>query len=99
MDGGDSFRYRTILEVAVIAAVIYFFLGTPGLSNSGTSDESSITTVPKARAKMENLVYPSKNLECERHEYTTHIFSTSPLIVYVDGFLSNEEADHLIALR
>ncbi|KXT00736.1 hypothetical protein AC578_8226 [Pseudocercospora eumusae] len=92
MAGGDSFRYRTIFEVAAIAAFLYFFLGTPGLS----SPEKS---VPTATAKVENLVYASsKNLECERHDYTTHIFSPSPLVVYIEGFLSRGEAEHLIAL-
>ncbi|EME87641.1 uncharacterized protein MYCFIDRAFT_26183 [Pseudocercospora fijiensis CIRAD86] len=99
MAGGDSFRYRTILEVAAIAAVIYFFLATPNLSTPGSNAENVASpAVPKARAKVENLVYPSKTLKCERHDYSTHIFSTSPLVIYVEGFLSGEEAEHLVAL-
>ncbi|KAK4508504.1 hypothetical protein PRZ48_002243 [Zasmidium cellare] len=96
---GKGFRYRTILEVAIIAVVIYVLIGTPGFS--ATTNSKSVSTkqheVPVAKAKIEQLVYPSKDLNCPRHDYNVHIFSTSPLVLYIDGFLSNEEVDHLIA--
>jgi prolyl 4-hydroxylase len=31
--------------------------------------------------------------------YRTHIFSYNPLVVYIEGFLSAREADHLINVR
>ena len=94
-----SFRWRTIVEVAVISIVIYVFLGTPGLPSSSTSESKAQNDVPVARAKAESLVYPDKDLRCPKHEFDVHIFSTSPLVVYIDGFLSEAEADHLVEIR
>ena len=97
-----SFRWRTIVEVAVISAVIYVLIGTPGLpaslkpSSSHTSPEQD---VPIARAKAETLVYPSKGLQCPQHDFDVHFFSTDPLVMFIDGFLSESEAEHLVAIR
>ena len=94
-----SFRWRTIVEVAVIGVVIYIFLGTPGLHSSSTSETPAHDDIPVGRAKVESLVYPDKDLRCLKHEFDVHIFSTSPLVVYLDGFLSEAEADHLVDIR
>lgn len=99
-----SFRYRTILEVAIISLVIYYFLGTPGFSSSSTSTASSTSRikepeVPEAKAQIESLVYPDRDLQCPAHLFKNiHIFSASPLVIYIDGFLSEAEADHLVAI-
>ncbi|KAK3726053.1 hypothetical protein LTR37_000201 [Vermiconidia calcicola] len=92
----ESFRWRTILEVAVISTVIYVLLGTPGLPASFTGKSSSNKEIPISRAKTESLVYPSKDLSCPDHDVDIHIFSTSPLIIYIDGFVSESEAEHLV---
>ena len=94
-------KYRTVLEIIVIAAVIYVLVGTPGLQFSTSSNQSRSPQddVSNARAKVENLVYPSKELNCARRNYEILVFSTSPLVLYIDGFLSEQEADHLIAER
>jgi prolyl 4-hydroxylase len=94
-----SFRWRTIVEVTVISIVIYVFLGTPGLPSSSTNESQVYNDVPVARAKVESLVYPDKDLRCPKHEFDVHIFSTSPLVVYIDGFLNEAEADHLVEIR
>ena len=94
-----SFRWRTIVEVAVISVIIYLFLGTPGLPSSSTSESKGQNDVPLGRAKVESLVYPDKDLRCQKNEFDIHIFSTSPLVIYLDGFLSEAEADHLIDIR
>ena len=95
----ESFRWRTILEVAVISLVIYLILGTPGLSISPKITSTGESDVPVSRAKAESLVYSEKNLRCSKHESNTHIFSTRPLVMYVDGFLSESEANHLVDIR
>ncbi|EME48959.1 hypothetical protein DOTSEDRAFT_67862 [Dothistroma septosporum NZE10] len=94
---GESFRYRTVVEVAGIAIILYVLLGAPGLYSSG-NDRTTQQDVPVAKAKVEQLVYPSPMLKCERHDYGTHIFSTSPLVVYIENFLSEQEVQHLIDL-
>lgn len=98
-----SFRWRTIAEVAVISSVIYFLLGAPGLDSVLSSHKKSnaaVTAPPKAQnTRTETLVYPDLDLRCEETGYDVHIFSTKPLVIYVDGFLSAEEADALVELR
>jgi len=93
-----AFRWRSILEVAAVAAIIYVFLGTPGLEKVFPSGGKKIDT-PKARPKIESLVYPEKDLQCASHGYEVHVFSTRPLVIYIDGFLSDEEAGHLVEIR
>lgn len=94
---GQSFRWRTVVEVGIISAVIYILLGSSGVSvtNSTTNEQD----VPIARAKADSLVYPDEHLQCQRHNFETHIFSTNPLVIYVDGFVSGSEAQHLIDIR
>lgn len=99
----QSRTFRTASEVAVIALVIYILLGAPGLSSTSTGPatghEAGDTSAHNSATKIEHLVYPSKAIACPRHEYVSHIFSTAPLVVYVDGFLAEHEVDHLIDLR
>lgn len=93
----QPFRYRIIFEVAAISIILYIFLGFPGWTSK--ESQSEVPRAQPSKAKAGKLVYPSKNLQCPRHEYKVNIFSTSPLVLYVDGFLSEAEADHLIELR
>jgi prolyl 4-hydroxylase len=89
----SSIRWRTILEFTFIASVIYFFFGAPGL------DRAKDTVAPKLLLRPDALVYPNEDLDCAEHKYDVHIFSAKPLIIYIDGFLSDEEADSLVELR
>jgi prolyl 4-hydroxylase len=94
-----SFRWRTVLELAAIVSVIYIFLGAPGLSSSLTSGEKKNVVKPKPHIRPESLVYPDADLECPEHGYDVHIYSAKPLVIYIDNFLSHEEADALVDLR
>lgn len=93
------FRWRTLIEVAVIAAAIYIAIGAPGLFTASTTSDQVQKDVPIARAKAETLVYPSKGLQCPRRDFGIHILSSSPLVIYIDDFLSDSEADHLVDIR
>lgn len=95
----QSFRWRTIVEVAIISTVIYIFIGTPGLPDSLRGKSSNEEPVSIGRAKPESLVYPNSDLTCPRHDFDAHVFSTEPLIIYLDGFLSDREAGHLVDIR
>ena len=97
--GQPAFRWRTLLELALITSVIYFFIGAPGLSGVFTSGQKDVVVAQKAQLKPSSLVYPNLDLECAEHKYDVHIFSAKPLVVYIDGFLTGEEADALVELR
>lgn len=97
-----TFRWRTLLEIAAIVSAVYIFLGAPGLSSGSlTSDDKGNKNVAKVKPHIrpESLVFPDPDLECPEHGYDVHIYSTKPLVVYIDGFLSSEEADALVELR
>ena len=96
----QGFRWRTVVEVGVIAAVIYVVLGAPGaplLSTSQSTPDDPETST--ARPKEGSLVAPDAGLQCQPHAWRTHVFSSNPLMLYVDGFLSKAEADHLVDIR
>ena len=93
-------RWRTVIEVAVISIVIYVALGAPGLPVGLLQSTTPIEkNVPVARAKTESLVYPDKGLRCSRHDVDVHLLSSSPLVLYLDGFMSDCEAQHFIDIR
>lgn len=99
MSSSQGFRWRTVAEVGLISAVIYVLLGAPGLPASLKTTSSIEQELPVVHAKVENLVYPNKDLRCPEHKYDIHVFSTTPLIIYIDGFLSSSEAEHLVEIR
>lgn len=101
MSTSQGFRWRTVVEVGLISAVIYVLLGAPGFPAGLVTGGSSTAKndVPVARAKIESLVYPDQTLSCAEHEYNIHVFSTAPLVIYIDGFLSEGEAEHLVNIR
>lgn len=37
-------------------------------------------------------------IQIGRSGYTIHLFSLDPLVIYVEGFINEEEAQHLISL-
>ncbi|KAK0899202.1 hypothetical protein LTR02_009813 [Friedmanniomyces endolithicus] len=97
----SSFRWRTPLEVALVSTIIYVLLGTPGLPTWIWPEPTPATTpgghqAPPTTNRSDSLVNPDPNLQCPEHNYRTHIFSTTPLIIYIDDFLSPEETAHLI---
>lgn len=48
-----------------------------------------------------SLFIPDGNgsIACLAHTYTTYIISREPLVVYISGFLSPKESEHLIEIR
>jgi hypothetical protein len=38
-------------------------------------------------------------LFCPKHSYNTYILSHEPLMVYIEGFLSRNESEHLVKVR
>ncbi|KAL1297094.1 hypothetical protein AAFC00_004677 [Neodothiora populina] len=95
----DGIKPRTILEYVAILGVLYFFLGGQfsGVLQ-GQSSEEYDEPFPVSQEKIESLVYPDANLKCHHPNFDVHIFSSSPLIIYIESFLSEEEKDRLMKI-
>ncbi|KAK5127715.1 hypothetical protein LTR08_004324 [Meristemomyces frigidus] len=104
----QPFRWQTVLELSLISPVIYLILGAPGFptallptfTSTSTSPDNTEneSPIPVARTSLDTLVSPSPDLVCPPHNYTVHIFATSPLVIYIDNFVSDSEAAHLTEL-
>jgi hypothetical protein len=40
-----------------------------------------------------------KPAACRNHHYKTHLFSQDPLVIYIDSFITTDEASQLVSLR
>jgi len=47
---------------------------------------------------IESSLPTPENYKCKPHAYTTEIVSLDPLLIYINDFLSSEEANLLVAL-
>jgi len=102
-----SFSPLTFLQYAVFAAVAYVLAGAPFLSSllSSTSfgaEKKGITKNDSKQfsyEKIESLMVPDPGLVCEERGYKVHVFSREPLVIYVEGFLSEEERRHVVDVR
>jgi prolyl 4-hydroxylase len=91
-------RLRTILEYALISIPLYIFVLSPLLKTIAPtlfSDTSSIKY--QSFEKSDSLIIPDETLTCSPHKFNIRILSREPLIVYIDGFLSETETAHLVA--
>lgn len=58
--------------------------------------------VPGLRIEDDNFISPEEDsgqLTCREDDYRVHIFSHKPLIIYVENFFTDAEADHLVTVR
>ncbi|OCK83903.1 hypothetical protein K432DRAFT_321289 [Lepidopterella palustris CBS 459.81] len=93
----------TVIQYAFLFIAAYILAGAPLskilLGNSHNNHaEGDMAAEQISWEKSEALVIPGKNLNCPRHEYIVHIFSREPLVVYIEGFLSDGEAEHLVEI-
>jgi hypothetical protein len=99
----SSFTPLTFLQYAVFAAVAYVLAGAPFLSSilSGTSLGAGEVKKEKQYSyeKIESLMTPDPELVCEEQGYKVHVFSREPLVIYLEGFLSEEERRHVVDIR
>lgn len=50
--------------------------------------------------KLDSLVIPDANLTCEEHAFrSVHVLSREPLVVYIEGFLGDEESTEVVQSR
>jgi prolyl 4-hydroxylase len=90
-------RLTTIIEYLLLSIPLYIFVGSPLLkvlapSIFGVSDTENYQSFEKT----DSLVLPDENLACAPHNYNVRILSREPLVVYIDGFLGQKEAEHLV---
>lgn len=104
----SSFSVFTIFQYAFLALIAYVLAGAPlqeilfGRDGSGSSysyhrDASVSSMSPQ---KLESLVIPDANLTCDEHAFkSVHVLSREPLVVYIEGFLGEKEANEVVELR
>jgi prolyl 4-hydroxylase len=98
----SSFSFAAIFQYAFFAVVVYVLAGAPLQAVFTASDSSAAAGARDgiAQEKLENLVIPDKNLSCAEHNYKgVYILSREPLVVYVEGFLSDEETEEVVRKR
>jgi prolyl 4-hydroxylase len=103
-------RIRTIFEYFLFSIPLYIFVLSPLLrtyfpsfslfdgSDTSVSFSSSSSAKHQSYEKTDALVIPDPHLQCADSTYKTRILSREPLIVYIEGFLSDEEVRHFIDL-
>jgi prolyl 4-hydroxylase len=81
------------------AGVLYILAGAP-LQDIFFSNKDAGSGEGVVHKRLENIVVPEKGLVCEKHGYKdVHVLSREPLVVYIEGFLSGEEAERVVELR
>ncbi|KAL2070538.1 hypothetical protein VTL71DRAFT_13564 [Oculimacula yallundae] len=91
-----SIQLLSICTLCAILAAIFlsnYFNDETSRSTTGLKPENNIsqTSVQEPKTALENF-------ECTARKYTTHVVSVDPLLIYIDGFLGEEEADLLVEL-
>lgn len=90
-------KLSSIVEYLLVSAAVYIFALSPLLRTYFPSF-ILVEETPQYQTfeKTDSLVIPDPNVVCEPHGYNIRILSQEPLVVYVENFLSQEEADHLV---
>lgn len=82
------------LYVLVYVPISNMLSGSSIFSSTSSDDEQTPIFNSSFLAPRDDL--PAN---CTPHSYDIQIISRSPLVLYLTNFLSDEEADHLIAIR
>jgi prolyl 4-hydroxylase len=93
----------SLIQYSFFAVIVYFLAGAP-LSNLlvelNAGGGTSVGSASVGQEKLDSLVVPEKGLRCGEHDYKgVHILSREPLVVYIEGFLGEEEARHAVGVR
>lgn len=90
-------RLRTLIEYAFISIPVYLFILSPLLKTIVPSLFSDTGSVNYQSFELsDSLVIPDNNLTCAPHKFNVRILHREPLILYIDGFLSESETAHLV---
>ncbi|KAH8731387.1 hypothetical protein GQ44DRAFT_671203 [Phaeosphaeriaceae sp. PMI808] len=95
----SSYSLSSLVQYGFLAIVVYVLAGAP-LSTLVSNSYSGANASEHSAAsldKLESLVIPDTDLQCEQHTYKgVHILNREPLVVYIEGFLGDEEARHVV---
>lgn len=98
----------TLLYWTCYLVPIYLFVIAPGLRTLFPGQQPAVffdddfyRPGELASSKRDSKVNPEDSdvLNCGDDAYRVHLFSRSPLIIYIENFLSAPEADHLLSIR
>lgn len=100
----SSVSVSSLVQYVFFAAIVYVLAGAPlssFFSDSNASTGVSVNSDAGANlGKLENLVIPEADLSCDEHAYKgVYLLSREPLVVYIEGFVSSEEAKHVVDAR
>jgi prolyl 4-hydroxylase len=98
----SSISFSSLVQYVFFAAIVYVLAGAP--LNSIFSDKGSYSEDGSAAdtsvEKLRDLVVLEKDLSCKEHAYKgVHVLSREPLVVYIDGFLSEDERGEVVGMR
>lgn len=86
----------SLFEYALLAIPLYLFGVSPLLRAYFPSSPSEVSY--RSFQKTDKLIIPNDDLICPLHTYTTYIAHHEPLVVYIENFLSEAEAQHIVQL-
>lgn len=108
-------KLSTALTWLLYLLPVYIFVISPALRALFTSNEVSgafdwpeydesdeYELVPGINITDDRFISPEDNsgqLQCRENDYRVHILSRAPVVMYIENFLSESEADHLTEVR
>jgi hypothetical protein len=98
----SSLSLLSLLQYALLALVAYVLAGAPLLTllSGDASGRQGAVSGGNASLVLERLAIPQPGLECEEHKFRgVHVLRTEPLVVYIEGFLSEDEAREIVDVR
>jgi prolyl 4-hydroxylase len=102
MHSSSSLSFSSLIQYAFMAAVVFVLAGAPlsSLISELYSGGASEVESPAHFRKLDNLAIPEANLSCSQHAFKgVYVLNREPLVVYIEGFLSDKEAKHVIGVR
>lgn len=91
-----AIKLSTLFEYALLAIPLYLFGISPLLRI--LFPENASRPLYQSFEKTDSLVMPNDAIVCPPHAYNVRVMNREPLVVYIGGFLSDQEADHLVHL-
>ena len=92
------------LQYTLLAGVAYVLAGAPLFSvitsYSGTTPRYANAGTITSLEKLQSLVVPEADLVCQEHSHRgVFVLSREPLVIYIEGFLSDVEAKEVVKIR